>query len=717
MKNKISLLAWALFIGSFFLVQETALAVTNLEEELKKLEAQSSAKITTSIRMDQTNHFGSLLSGKVDFQTFLDTEGGFKMAQNVLYDIKGEDSEMGPGSNIVMDMDYIFIDDDVFFKLNDIEIEGENDGDIVDAANLTSIVGQWILLDEGQEIYPLIHSSINIFFSLDIVDALARSTDFDKDTLEEMEESFFRQRVLTLKSNQKFHKGYPAYDFRLNRRAVFLFFQEIGGLLMQLSSSPFTIGELFEYRKPVARAKNLAGLIYMDEDSDMIKGYTLHFATQFGLPRIDTDFFEMSIYVDTSFDEFNGVYDISKPATYIGVEDVDSLLLEDFIVEPEEEEEESIEVKDKLPQEDVVEMIDDDFTIGVEDAPITIVEFVDYGSYKTKKMFLEEFPTIKEKYIDTNLVRWVYRDFPPTGIGSSLEAAIAAECAGQQDKFEEMHEKLLITQPAHSDDFIEKYAQELVPNTNTFRDCIQSPEARQEVLDDKAYGESLGVTNIPTYFINGTKVVGVHTAEEFGEKIESKMLDVLIIPGRPEGSIDNYKDIEGDDARLGDKDAPVTIVEFGDYECPFCIKFFENVFPLIKENYIDTGKVKYIYRDFPLSFHTQAKRAASAAECAGEQRHYYAMHDKILGGKFALTEKFLRVYAREIGLNEEDFAECLADKRYYPEIEEDIADGEALGVSGVPTFFINGVRISGAKPYEEFEKLIEVEYLRATQGE
>ena len=164
-----------------------------------------------------------------------------------------------------------------------------------------------------------------------------------------------------------------------------------------------------------------------------------------------------------------------------------------------------------------------------------------------------------------------------------------------------------------------------------------------------------------------------------------------------------------DDSVKGGKDAPVTIVEFSDYECPFCTKFYEQSLQLIEKNYIDTGKVKFIYRDFPLSFHQNAQKAAEAAECAGEQDKYFEMHDLLFEKGVSGGVNAFKQYAKDIGLNTKKFDQCLDSGAMAQEVKDDFAAGQQLGVSGTPAFFINGKLVSGAQPYSVFEQIIEQE--------
>lgn len=164
--------------------------------------------------------------------------------------------------------------------------------------------------------------------------------------------------------------------------------------------------------------------------------------------------------------------------------------------------------------------------------------------------------------------------------------------------------------------------------------------------------------------------------------------------------------VDDDDVK-GDENAPVTIIEFSDFECPFCGRYIEQTYPQIVESYIETGQVKYVFRDFPLSFHQNAQKAAEAAECAGEQGMYWEMHDELFANQEALDIDSLKGYAEDLGLDTEEFNECLESGEMYDEVQADMADGSRYGVQGTPAFFVNGQLLSGAQPYSAFEAAIE----------
>ncbi len=165
-----------------------------------------------------------------------------------------------------------------------------------------------------------------------------------------------------------------------------------------------------------------------------------------------------------------------------------------------------------------------------------------------------------------------------------------------------------------------------------------------------------------------------------------------------------------DDPILGDPNAPVTIIEFSDYQCPFCSKFLIDTLPLIKTQYIDTGKVKFVYRDFPLSsIHPYAQKAAEAAECADVQGKYWEYHDNLFGNQNALDIASLKKYAQDLKLNTDKFNTCLDSGEMAGEVANDLDDGIAAGVQGTPGFFINGRFLGGAYPFEQFKVIIDEE--------
>ena len=165
-----------------------------------------------------------------------------------------------------------------------------------------------------------------------------------------------------------------------------------------------------------------------------------------------------------------------------------------------------------------------------------------------------------------------------------------------------------------------------------------------------------------------------------------------------------------DDAILGNKNADVTIIEFSDYQCPFCERFYTQTLPQLKKEYIDTGKVLFVYRDFPLeSIHPMALPSAIASECVrkiGGDSAFWKFHDKIFSNQQSLSEANLKAWAKEIG---PDITNCLDNKETESEVRKDISDGEAAGCQGTPYFVINGKPLSGAQPFSAFKQVIDAE--------
>jgi len=173
-------------------------------------------------------------------------------------------------------------------------------------------------------------------------------------------------------------------------------------------------------------------------------------------------------------------------------------------------------------------------------------------------------------------------------------------------------------------------------------------------------------------------------------------------------------DVEiGDSPVLGNKSAKVVIVEFTDYECPFCGRHFSETFSQIKKDYIDTGKVLYVLKDFPLiSIHSEAQKAAEAAHCVRDQLKdtgYWKMHDKLFENQQSLSVENEKKWARELGVQGATFDSCLDSGKHAKTVTDSTKYGESLGVSGTPNSFINGLGLSGAYPYSDFKNIIDSE--------
>jgi len=175
-----------------------------------------------------------------------------------------------------------------------------------------------------------------------------------------------------------------------------------------------------------------------------------------------------------------------------------------------------------------------------------------------------------------------------------------------------------------------------------------------------------------------------------------------------------------DDPMKGNPDAFITIVEFSDFQCPFCARFHQNTLPQLEQNYISTGKVNFVYRDFPIqSIHPNAVPAALASECADDQGKFWEMHDMIFknqrnwqGLQIAESASLFKEYGIEIGLNTDEFDSCMTSNKHLEEIQKDLKEGQEYGVTGTPGFFVGNedigfTKINGAQPFSAFQRVID----------
>jgi protein-disulfide isomerase len=166
---------------------------------------------------------------------------------------------------------------------------------------------------------------------------------------------------------------------------------------------------------------------------------------------------------------------------------------------------------------------------------------------------------------------------------------------------------------------------------------------------------------------------------------------------------------------LGRPDAPLTIVEFTDLQCPFCNRFAITTFDQLKKNYIDTGKVRFISRDFPLDFHPQAMPAARASRCAGDQGRFWELRETLVKNASQLSPAYITQQAGALKLDMKQFDTCMKGTQYDSAIRTDMTEGNGFSVNGTPTFFvgkttaqgIEGSRIVGAQPYAVFQQRLD----------
>jgi protein-disulfide isomerase len=162
-----------------------------------------------------------------------------------------------------------------------------------------------------------------------------------------------------------------------------------------------------------------------------------------------------------------------------------------------------------------------------------------------------------------------------------------------------------------------------------------------------------------------------------------------------------------DDPSIGPEDAPVTIIEFSDYQCPYCERWYQDVYEQLLANY--PGKLRFVYRDLPLPSHPEAIPAAEAANCAGAQDDYWKYHDALFSGQYGLGRAAYEQYAADLGLDTKAFTACLDSHRYQNEIQADATEASRVGINSTPTFVINGRLLVGALPFADFKTVIDEE--------
>lgn len=169
-----------------------------------------------------------------------------------------------------------------------------------------------------------------------------------------------------------------------------------------------------------------------------------------------------------------------------------------------------------------------------------------------------------------------------------------------------------------------------------------------------------------------------------------------------------YEVTEAGNPAIGPENAPVTIIEFSDYQCPYCKRWYDTVNARLLADY--AGRIRFVYRDLPLSsIHPEAQAAAEAANCAGEQNAYWPYHDALFSAKYGLSHDAYIQYASELGLDVNSFNTCVTERRYQDEVNSDASVGASMGLNGTPTFFVNGLKVVGSQPFEVFQQIIDNE--------
>jgi protein-disulfide isomerase len=208
-------------------------------------------------------------------------------------------------------------------------------------------------------------------------------------------------------------------------------------------------------------------------------------------------------------------------------------------------------------------------------------------------------------------------------------------------------------------------------------------------------------------------------SKDLGEAILNELRQIHALLEKQQGSAQGGQaqetaKISAAGFSIGNEDAPLTLVEFADYQCPFCRQFHSVVYDRLKSEYIDSGKLRFVSRDLPLEIHPNALAAANAGRCAAEQNRFWPMRETLIAHADKLEPEAIETYAQKLGLKMDQFRSCLASAKYLASIRADIAEANSVGITGTPSFVlgkesggrIEGLKLVGAQPYEVFAKLL-----------
>ena len=358
---------------------------------------------------------------------------------------------------------------------------------------------------------------------------------------------------------------------------------------------------------------------------------------------------------------------------------------------------------------------------GPAQAPVVLEIYSDFLCPFSHRFFGTA-QQISAQYPDQ--VRVVFRHFPlPMHEGSHLMSE-ASICAQEQGKFWEYHDKMMSGDPLKRDKgALKQLAQELGLDAQKFQTCLDSGKYVSQVDRDIARGGKAGVQGTPSYLINGRLSVGANPLEAIKPLIDWYLKPEGAYPGQKPPTPSQQgpgQQAPAQDPNLihtfdpqwlnsgpsqGPEKAPITVVEFFDYNCPFCQKGSATVDELVKRH---EGKMRVIPKNFPLPMHPNALKTAEALMCADKQGKYWQYRQEVFGEYWSKNAPDdLKAIAKKTGLKEKDFDACMDSDATKDLIAKDQQVGVVQGVQGTPGFFVNGKFINGAMPIESFEAIVQ----------
>ena len=365
---------------------------------------------------------------------------------------------------------------------------------------------------------------------------------------------------------------------------------------------------------------------------------------------------------------------------------------------------------------------------GPADAPITVVAWSDFACGSCYKA---QFTLDALERLYPGQLRWVHRTLPlDDEFTLTAEAALAA---AEQGKLRPMSERIYAVGGRLDRAGVELVARELQLDMLRFRAALDTGAHRAQIEADVADALALGVSGTPTFFINGRAVHGNQPLAVFAKVVDEELAraakqgptyDALVAAGSPRADVitPERASLELDTAQtyrvglglpghqLGPDRALVTIVAWGDFQCPYCAKLATSL-RAVRAKYRDD--IRIVYRHLALRFHADAGLAAEASVAAAEQGKFWAFHDRLFDHFGSLSRRDLEDHASAVGLDLARFRAALDDRRYRDVVAAETASAQALGVDGTPTMFINGKPIVGSRDITALEQLVDTHLAQA----
>ncbi|MCA9651478.1 MAG: thioredoxin domain-containing protein [Myxococcales bacterium] len=372
-----------------------------------------------------------------------------------------------------------------------------------------------------------------------------------------------------------------------------------------------------------------------------------------------------------------------------------------------------------------VQLRGDEPQLGPDDALVTIIEFSDYQCPYCQKAN----GPLLEAVQDEDDVRLIFKHHPLPMHALAIPAARAAWAAHQQGKFWEMHEHLFSVGGKVDD--IEQVAERMGLDVARFEQDMLSEAARESLESDRYAASVLGIGSTPHFVINGRHIRGALDGSHWERVIErereeaealleqgvarSGLYEHLMASAKaqrakpsasgPDASKRHLVPAGDDRPSLGPADALVTVVEFSDFQCPYCSKLAPTIHALPGRH----EDLRVVFRQLPLPNHAHARQAAIAALAAHRQGKFWELHDTMFAAKGALEDDDILRMAEEVGIDIQQLSLDLEDPALAQMVDDDIALANELKISGTPASFVNGRFISGAQPQERFDTLVEQE--------